>query len=120
MNLKPFIRTNINIVNMKDHIPTEYDYYIGRPSIFGNPFSHLEDSEAKIIVDNRDISIELYKKFFYTRINNNDMILILEINKMIDIYNEYGKLNLVCWCKPKPCHGDIIKEYLEYKLSNSI
>jgi len=27
-----------------------------------------------------------------------------------------GDVNLVCFCKPKACHGDIIKKLIEEKL----
>jgi hypothetical protein len=32
---------------------------------------------------------------------------------LLELYKEKGKLELVCWCNPLACHGDIIKEYLE-------
>jgi len=41
-----------------------YDIYIGRPSKWGNPFSHLKKStQAKYLVATRDESIEAYEKW---------------------------------------------------------
>lgn len=118
MILTPFIRTNIKLVNIKNHIPTEYDFYIGRPSILGNPYSHKEHSIADVIVDSTNESIDLYKKYFYGRIESGDKDFIDKLDKMYDFYKEHGKLNICCFCFPKRCHGDIIKEYLENKLRN--
>jgi len=83
------------IVHIKDN---NYDIYIGRGSIFGNPF--------RIGVDgNRKQVIEKYKKYFYKRINNDEMfkIAVLKLKDKV----------LACYCKPLDCHGDVIKEYLE-------
>lgn len=66
-----------------------YDVYIGRPSIFGNPF--------KIGIDgNRQEVILKYKKWLY-----NNPKLLKEIDKL------KGKI-LGCHCKPKKCHGDVL------------
>ena len=113
MYIKPNIKTNINIVNKKNHIPTEYDFYIGRPSILGNPYSHKKESIANIIVESVDIAIDSYKEYFYNKIKCDDIDFINELNILLSFYKENKKLNLVCWCYPKRCHGEIIKEYLE-------
>lgn len=63
--------------------------YVGRPSKWGNPY--------KISIDGtREEVIELYKKWL-----SNQRYLNLEELK--------GK-DLVCWCKPLPCHADILLE----------
>jgi len=65
--------------------------YIGRPSIFGNPFKRA---------GHREDNIRQYKRYFWDRINSDadflDAVLSLE-----------GK-DLICWCAPKPCHGNVI------------
>ena len=76
----------------------KYDVYIGRPSIFGNPFSIGKNGI-------REEVIEKYKKYFYNRINNDNNFR----NKIIALS---GK-TLGCWCKPQACHGDIIVLYLD-------
>ena len=91
-------------------------FYIGRPSVLGNPYSHKKESIADIIVGTRDKSIDLYEKYFYDKIENNDILFISELNKMLDFYKENKELNICCWCSPKRCHGDIIKDYLEKEI----
>jgi len=75
-----------------------YDVYIGRPSIFGNPFKIGKHGT-------REEVIALFKKCFYHE---------LEINPEFkeQVLKLKGK-TLGCYCKPLPCHGDVIVEYLE-------
>ena len=40
---------NINIVNKKDHAPTDRDFYIGRGSVFGNPFTSKESLDYGLV-----------------------------------------------------------------------
>lgn len=75
-----------------------YDVYIGRPSLWGNPFTHHSDKETKaeFVVESRREAIKLYEE--YIRSKPELMAKIMELK---------GK-TLGCWCKPKSCHGDII------------
>ena len=75
----------------------KYDVYIGRPSIFGNPFSVKEYG--------REGCIEKYKEYFYKRIKE-DVKFKEEVLKLKDKV-------LGCFCKPLACHGDVIAEYLD-------
>lgn len=75
-----------------------YDVYIGRGSPFGNP----------VVISGsctREDAIRLYREYFYERIRNDS-----DFKRMVQRLK--GKV-LGCHCKPKACHGDIIKEYLE-------
>lgn len=75
----------------------KYDVYIGRPSIFGNPFSVKEYG--------REGCIARYKEYFYKRIKE-DVKFKEAVLKLKD-------KTLGCFCKPLACHGDVIKEYLD-------
>lgn len=74
-----------------------YDVYIGRPSEWGNPFSHKSNTIAKFRVNNRDEAVEKYREWI---LSNPEMV-----NKCKKELR--GKI-LGCWCKPKSCHGDIL------------
>ena len=107
----------INVVNKKTHEETPYDYYIGRPSPIGNPYSHLPHSiHAKYIVDTRDEAINNYEEWLKYKIMEKDPVILKELKKIIDFYKTKGEINLLCWCDPKRCHGDVIKKFLEGKL----
>ncbi len=79
----------------------KYDIYIGRPSKWGNPFSHLENTMAEFKVASREEAIEKYREW----INNKPDLL----NSLLELKNKI----LGCWCSPKSCHGDVLIELLE-------
>jgi hypothetical protein len=70
---------------------------IDRRTVFGNPFIIGRDGT-------REEVIELYKDYFYERLSNDP-----DFKEAVDDLN--GDV-LGCWCKPLPCHGDVIAEYL--------
>lgn len=84
-----------------------YDEYIGRPSIFGNPFTHIKDrkTNAEFIVNSREESIIRYKKYFYDKLNKEPEFK----NAVLALKDK----TLSCWCKPLCCHGDVIVEFLD-------
>ncbi len=86
------------------HLKKEpYDVYIGRPSKWGNPYSHKEGTLAEFKVQNRAEAIEKYEKY------------LLENETLFNSLIELKGKTLGCWCKPNKCHGDIL-----VKWSNSI
>lgn len=82
------------VVNVHTHDVTVDDVYIGRPSKWGNPFSIGKDGT-------RDEVIKKYKDYF---LSNKELLA--------DIEELRGK-NLVCYCKPQACHGDVLKAALD-------
>lgn len=82
-----------------------YDVYIGRGSIWGNPFTHKQGTKAEKIVGTRQEAISLFKNYLLSRPDLLDQI-----------ENLRGK-RLGCYCKPHECHGDILIEILD-KLKN--
>ena len=88
------------VVNIKLH---RYDVYIGRAGkgqdgYFGNPF-RIKPGET------RGSSLGKYRDYFYKRLETDP-----EFKRRIHTLK--GK-TLGCFCKPHPCHGDIIAEYLD-------
>lgn len=69
------------------------DVYIGRGSKWGNPYRiGVHGSRDAVIAKYRD----------YLESNEHLKRSLPELR---------GK-NLVCYCKPKACHGDVLMEYL--------
>lgn len=75
-----------------------FDVYIGRGSIFGNPFPIGKHRT-------REQAIQAYRTYFYKLIEDSPHF-------KAQILRLKGK-RLGCYCKPKPCHGDVIVEYLD-------
>ena len=80
-------------------------YYVGRPTVLGNPFRITEDQT-------RDICIQRYANGLKKAIEHRNTELIYELQKMEAHLIEHNTLNLVCWCAPESCHADIIKQVL--------
>lgn len=80
-----------------------YDVYIGRPSKWGNPFTHLPSAQkpGMVLVESREVAIQRYREWIKTQ---------PELLKALPELK--GKI-LGCWCKPKDCHGDVLKELVD-------
>tara|TARA_R100000789_G_C2943637_1_gene132857 strand:- start:101 stop:391 length:291 start_codon:yes stop_codon:yes gene_type:complete len=82
---------NVKVVNLRN---SKYDVYIGRGSMWGNPFKiGVDGSRAEVI--------EKYRK--YASKFTKQQLEILE-----------GKV-LGCYCKPLACHGDILVSLINHK-----
>lgn len=99
----------ITIVNKRKHTPTPYDYYIGRPSKLGNPFLIGRDGD-------RDEVCDKYIEYFNDNLTMIDSNISEGWKEVVRLYRQYGKLNLVCYCYPLRCHGDYIKQVVDYSL----
>ena len=73
-------------------------------TIFGNPF-RIEDESL------RDDALDRYQAYFYERIKK-DLEFQNEAEKLLCLYEKHGTLNLFCWCFPKRCHSETIREYI--------
>ena len=74
----------------------KYDVYIGRPSKWGNPFSHLKGTKAQFLVSSREEAIESYEEW----LAQSEIL-------QADLHELKGK-TLGCWCAPLACHGDVL------------
>ena len=68
-----------------------YDVYVGRPTIWGNPFVVGKDG-------NREEVIDKYRKW-----------AVKQPHLMKNLYRLKGK-RIACWCTPEPCHADVLAE----------
>lgn len=89
-----------------------YDVYIGRPSKWGNPFTHIKDKKTKadFVVSTREEAIAKYHEWIITQ-----PVLLKSLHELKD-------KTLGCWCKPQSCHGDVLIELvkeLEKKLNEN-
>lgn len=78
-----------------DKIPSDA-VYVGRPSKWGNIFSHKEGTLAQYKVSTVEEAIEAYETY------------IMFNDKLSSELHELKGKDLVCWCTPSPCHADIL------------
>lgn len=72
----------------------QYDVYIGRGSKWGNSFIIGKDGDRKTVI--RKYKNKLLK----------NKILLSQLKELKD-------KTLGCHCKPKECHGDVLKELVD-------
>ena len=80
------------VLNKHKSITSNQAVYIGRPSKWGNPFVIGKDGS-------RDEVVKLYENHL---INN---------QKLTNDIHELKDKDLVCFCSPKACHGDVLLKY---------
>ena len=102
----------VTVVNKKWHKRTPNDFYIGRGSALGNPFSHMKGTKALHVVETREQAIDCYRKWLQEQIQNGHKEVIRSLRTILAMH-QAGNVNLVCYCCPLGCHGDVIKEYIE-------
>jgi hypothetical protein len=91
----------IKIVNRKTYDGTGIPIY--RPTILCNPYHMRDESE-------RDSVIEKFKKWLMDLGDYSPQWQ--EIERLYEKWKEEGELTLICYCAPKRCHGEVIKDLL--------
>lgn len=102
----------ISVVN-KYH--THEGEYIGRGNPLGNQWSHMDGTQAKFKVATREEAIMFYRAWLPAQVLGKNEAVIRELERLLALAIQ-GDLELKCYCAPKACHGDVVKEFLEYQL----
>ena len=79
-----------------------FDVYIGRPSVYGNPFSHKPNTRASWLVPDRAAAVAAYEAW---------VVMQPEIMQLVP---KLRGLVLGCWCYPLPCHGHVLARLAEF------
>ena len=101
----------------EDHSDKSNNYPIYRPCILSNPYTHIKDKKtlAMFVVRTREEAIERYDAYFDRMYKGNAPFKFI-IDEIYEKYKNGEDIYLECYCKPLPCHGDIIKDKLEKRL----
>ena len=97
-------------INNKENFPNwEYvgrEWFGLKESILANPFKIGKDIS-------RSESIKRYKKHIFKLIIDKDINVL---NEFIRLYEKScnGDLYLLCWCYPKKCHAEVIRDVLMF------
>lgn len=78
--------------------------YIGRPSVLGNPYRPAPGKPGSTLI--------MYEAWIKGEIAAGNEAVIAELKRLAAIA-ETSELVLVCWCHPRPCHGDVVKQAIE-------
>lgn len=88
---------NMKVVHKRDKQELKHRVYIGRPSIYGNPFKMTEAVP-------REKAIHGHKLWLWHEIKEGRW---QHLDRLINLAED-GGVELECFCAPKPCHGDTI------------
>lgn len=70
-------------------------------SVLGNRFVMKTEAD-------REKVIEEYRKWLWEQVKARGEVWS-ELMKIGDLVRAGGEIELVCWCAPKACHGDVIR-----------
>lgn len=99
--MEGFFVTTMMVRNIKEVRSVSNYTYIGRGTIFGNPYHlHSERNRDKVIAD--------YEKY------------VLNCPKVLKAISELPDKDLVCHCKPRKCHGDVILDIRNRMLAGEL
>lgn len=111
MKHNDLLAKNVHVVNKHTHKPEDCDVYIGRPSPLGNPFNLRPDIDDPKV--RRDEACDRFENGIGAHLNSTDGAAARDyLNHIRSVYLQHGKVNLVCYCAPRRCHGDTIKKLL--------
>ena len=93
----------ITVIHKKNTKNIDSEIYIGRPSPLGNPFVIGKDGD-------RNNVIKLYKEWLHNKVYVEENSAVLrELHIIAERERNNKNTQLVCWCAPLACHGDVIK-----------
>lgn len=75
-----------------------YQVYVGRPSEWGNPYSHLDGTLAEFRVETREQAVACYREW-----------LLAQPELVARVRQELAGKRLGCWCGPRQaCHAKVL------------
>jgi hypothetical protein len=86
--------------------------YIGR-KCFGYPGSPLMNPFPLRTETERPGVITRYRAHLLAKIAAGDPPIVAELRRLHALFRAGEDVALVCWCSPRACHGDVVKEVLE-------
>lgn len=99
----------IHVVNRYGPATPMPTYKIGRPTVLGNPFVIGRDGS-------RDDVIALYREWLIEQFGTGNTA-DRRFRYLLGEALAHPDIALSCYCAPERCHGDVIKEQIEYILN---
>lgn len=88
----------IRVYNKREANIPQDAVYVGRPTKWGNPFSHRSDTKAEHVVASREDAVAMYR------------VWVQQQPELVAALPELQGKDLVCWCAPESCHADVLIE----------
>ena len=81
-----------------------WEFKVDRTSPIGNPFYMASEEQRNEVCDK-------YEDYFNKQIEVNEKFKTYAY-KILNALQTYKKVTLYCWCAPKRCHAETIKNWL--------
>jgi len=88
---------NVRVFNKHHRDAPPGAVYVGRPTKWGNPFSHQNGTLAEFKVATRDEAVDAYERWL---VEQPDLVAAAK--------RELRGKPLVCWCSPAKCHATVL------------
>ena len=111
---------SLNVINgYRESFEGEGIVYIGRQnwnlglpkSLLANPFRVNDNCD-------RQMAVQKYRTWLWERIQERGLVWD-ELNWLADKVEAGEDISLSCYCAPKACHGDIVKNAVEWIIDES-
>lgn len=102
----------LKVVNKYTMGPEQADImriYIGRGSGLGNPWPITK-------TDSRDAVCDRFAEYLAKKVEANDPSVCAELNRIVNCMHDFRKVELVCFCAPRRCHGESIRDTIHKAL----
>ena len=105
----------IRIINLRNYelLEDEILVKVDRSSVLGNPFKMNSNTDKE-----RIRVISEYAKHYKEKIQTSGKFFT-EMYRIHQLLLDGNKVALGCWCYPKFCHAEVIKEKLEGMLDKN-
>lgn len=99
----------------KDGFIGEDTIYIGRyNSFYELESSPLANRYRTAQYKSLKVVLKKYKEWIFSVYACKQGDAYDELMRLVDLHRQGKEINLACWCKPKACHGDVIKQVVEF------
>lgn len=94
------------------HISTKWEpatgkaFYVGRGSALGNPFRMYDESQRNEVCDK-------FNAYLRQKIAEHDRDILTALRTLHSHILLFGEVTLQCYCAPRRCHAESIKNVLE-------
>ena len=89
------------------HDSREFFVWVDRRSVLGNPFPMRSE-------DQRETVIQQYRVWLWQRLQTKTVPVLREMHRILRLEKQYGTVRLMCHCKPKACHADVLIKALNW------
>ena len=100
----------IRITNVRtrrdDKLSHEREVRVHRPYLLGNPIVMKSESDRQEVIDK-------FRALLTREMTRPESPMRQEIMRLRRHHNNGANLELICFCAPKACHAEVIKEFIE-------